>query len=193
MQKIKQFYIDSMNEFKKPKVLALCGMLAALAVVLSYVASIDIGQYVRIGFSSIPNRLVDALFGPVVGALFGGALDIIKFVVKPSGAYFFGFTFDAMLAGVIFGSIMYRRPLSLKRLLAADFLNKLIVNCFFNTLWLTILYGKAFSVLLPARLVKNLIMWPIDSIILFIVMKALFPVVRTLGYRIGDAVTGPAK
>ena len=53
-------------------------MFAALAMILNQVASIDIGPYVRIGFSGIPNRLVDYLFGPVTGCLFSGILDVVK-------------------------------------------------------------------------------------------------------------------
>lgn len=180
---IRDLYLNSMKEFRQIRTIALLGMFAAVAVVLSRVASIDIGPYIRIGFASIPNRLVDAIFGPVVGAIFGGALDIIKFVNKPTGPYFFGFTLDAMLGGFIFGSINYKRPLSFKRIMIAEFLNKAIVNCGFNTLWITILYGKSFSVLLPARVIKNLIMWPIDSIILLICLRALLPVVRRAGYQ----------
>ena len=36
-----------------------------------------------------------------------------------------------------------------------------------------VLYGQAFMVLLPARALKNLIMWPIDSVIFFAITKAL--------------------
>lgn len=185
MKNIFRFYRESMEEFRKPRVLALCGMLAALAVVLGQVASIDIGPYIKIGFSGIPNRLVDALFGPVIGAVFGGALDVIKFMIKPTGPFFIGFTFNAMLADVIFGTIIYKYPLSMKRMLIAEFLNKLIVNCFFNTLWISMLYGKGFFALIPARVIKNLVMWPIDSLILYTVLKALAPAIQRFGYRMG--------
>ena len=41
------------------------------------------------------------------------------------------------------------------------------------TLCLSVLYGQGFLVLLPARALKNLIMWPIDSIIFYTITKAL--------------------
>ncbi|MBE5876689.1 MAG: folate family ECF transporter S component [Lachnospiraceae bacterium] len=167
MNKLKKLYADSITEFKVTKNLAICGLMAALAVVLGYVASIDITPTIRIGFSGIPNRIVEFLFGPVVGCFFGGALDILKFIVKPTGAFFIGYTFNAMLAGILYGSILYHKPISMKRILIAEFLVKLIVNCFLNTLWLSIMGGKAFFVILPARAIKNAIMLPFDSIILF--------------------------
>ncbi len=164
---------ESAKEFKSVINTAVCGLMAALAIVLGLVASIDIGPYIRIGFSGIPNRIVEYMFGPVVGVIFGGALDVLKFIAKPTGPFFFGFTFDAMLSGFIYGSFYYKKKVSIVRILIAEFLVKLIVNCGFNTLWISILYGKGFLVLLPARLLKNLIMWPIDSIILLLVFTAV--------------------
>ena len=43
--------LPSLNKLKQTKVLCFCGMMGALAVILGYVATIKIGQYIRIGFS----------------------------------------------------------------------------------------------------------------------------------------------
>ena len=120
MKKIKQLFSDSLHEFTVTKNLVLCGLMAAIAIVLSMVASISIGPYVKIGFSGIPNRIVEFLFGPVVGCIFGGALDLLKFMIKPDGPFFFGFTFNVMLAGLIYGCLLYHKPLSIKRIVIAD-------------------------------------------------------------------------
>lgn len=167
MQKIKKFYVDSIQEFKITRNMVICGFMAALAIVLNYVTSIDLGPYIRIGFSGIPNRMVEFLFGPIIGCIFGGTLDILKFLIKPTGSFFFGFTFDAMLAGIIYGSILYKKPVKFWRIFIAELLAKVIVNCFFNTLWLCILYGKGFFVILPTRILRNAIMLPIDSVIIY--------------------------
>ena len=156
--------------------------MAALAIILGTFASISVGPYIKIGFSSIPNRIVDCMFGPVVGCLFGGALDLLKFLVKPDGPFFFGFTFDAMLAGFLYGIILYKKPLKWQRVLAAEFVNKLIVNCGFNTLWISILYGKGFFVLFPARILKNLIMLPIDTVILFFALTLMKQIAKQFGF-----------
>lgn len=168
MKRLATLYAQSSQEIRQARTIAACAMLAAVAIVLGYF-SIELGNFLKIGFSSIPNRLVDYLFGPVVGAYFGGLLDILKYIIKPTGTFFPGFTFDAMLAGLICGSILYRRKLTFWRVALAKFLVLLICNVFFNTLWISILYGKAFMVLLPARLLKNLVMWPVDSVILYMV------------------------
>lgn len=180
MQKFKQFYLDSMNQLKVTQNLVICGLMAALAIVLSYVASVDVGPYIRIGFSGIPNRIIEFLFGPIVGSIFGGMLDILKYLIKPSGPFFFGFTFDAMLAGIIYGSLLYKKPVKLWRIALAELLAKLIVNCGFNTLWISMLYGKGFFLLLPARILKNAVMLPIDTAILFFALTFMQRISTTL-------------
>ena len=193
MKKIKQLFSDSLHEFTVTKNLVLCGLMAAIAIVLSMVASISIGPYVKIGFSGIPNRIVEFLFGPVVGCIFGGALDLLKFMIKPDGPFFFGFTFNVMLAGLIYGCLLYHKPLSIKRIVIAEFLVKLIVNCGLNTLWISILYGKAFFVLLPMRLLKNVIMLPIDSAIVFFALSLTKQTVGKLGFSLISAKKLSAK
>ena len=61
MKKILQIYSNSWKELFVTKNVVLCGLMAALAVVLSMVASIDLGPYIRIGFSGLPNRVVECL------------------------------------------------------------------------------------------------------------------------------------
>lgn len=88
------FYIffSCAKELKTASTLAVCAMLVALALILNSVASINIGPYVKIGFSGIPNQIADYLFGPITGCLFAGVLDIVKFFIRPDGPFFFGFT-----------------------------------------------------------------------------------------------------
>lgn len=167
MQKAKQFYLDSVKSMKKTQNLTFCGLMAALGIVLKFVASIDIGPYIRIGFADIPNRMVDFLFGPVVGCFFSGMMDILKYLVKPTGTFFFGFTLDAMLAGIIYGYFLYKKPVKIWRIFVAELICKVVINCGFNTLWISILYGKGFFVLLPARIIKNAVMLPINTLILY--------------------------
>ena len=172
-EKKQNIFVSSSQELKKVPALAACAMFAALAMILNSVASISIGPYIKIGFSAIPNQLVDYLFGPVTGSLFAGVLDIVKYVLKPDGAFFFGFTFNAMLAAFIYGCFYYQKKLPVWRVLLAKLIVILVVNVFLNTLWLDMLYGKGFLVLLPARAVKNLIMWPIDSVIFFALTRLI--------------------
>ena len=183
IREMKEMFKSYLQELLVTKNMVLCGLMAALAVVLSMTTSIEVGPYIRIGFSGIPNRIVECLFGPVSGCLFGGALDILKYALKPSGPFFFGFTFNVMLAGIIYGSFLYKKPVSIKRIAAAELLTKVLVNCVLNTLWISMLYGKGFFVLLPARAFKNAIMLPIDSAILYFALTYVKKLLIRIGFE----------
>ena len=164
---------DSAREINKLRVLTTCAVLAALAVALNYVASINVGPYIKIGFSGIPNQLVDWLFGPVTGMIFAAALDVIKFALKPDGVFFFGYTLSAMIAALIYGISYYKRPLNFWRVLITKAIVAVIVNVGLNTLWLSMQGGKAFFALLPLRALKNAIMTPIEAAIFYLIALAL--------------------
>ena len=161
MKKFVTLFTDSFRELKAVRTITTMAMLAAVAVILGFF-SIEYGQFIRIGFSSIPNGIIDYLFGPVVGGIFHGALDIIKQL-----------TLVVILAGILYGCFFYKKKLTIWRVLAAKFVVMLVCNVILTTLCLNVLYGQAFMVLLPARALKNLIMWPIDSVIFFAITKAL--------------------
>lgn len=171
MHKLKKHYLDSMKELTVTRNLTLCGLMAALAVVLNYTTSIYITPNIRIGFSGYPNRIIEYMFGPYVGAVFGAVLDILKYLLKPDGgAFFFGYTFNVMVAGVIYGCILHKKPIRVWRIFIAELLVKTIVNCGLNTLWLSVLGGKSFMAILPARIIKNAIMTPIDTMMLYFIL-----------------------
>lgn len=172
MRKYVTLFNDSCRELKSVRTITTMAMLAAIAVILG-MFSIEIGQFIRIGFSSIPNGVASYLFGPVAGGIFAGVLDILKFILKPTGAYFPPLTLVTVLAGVLYGCMYYKKPITIWRVLAAKFLVMLVCNVVLNTWCLSVLYGKGFLVLVGPRIIKNLLMWPIDSVIFFTITKAL--------------------
>ena len=89
MKQLKQQFVDSWHELRKTKVMAVAAMLIAIGVILGFF-SVQLTEFIRIGFSGIPNELASMLFGPVVGGIMGGIGDILKFLIKPTGPYFFG-------------------------------------------------------------------------------------------------------
>jgi ECF transporter S component (folate family) len=172
MKKISALFTDSYHEFRNVRTLTTAAMFAAISVVLGYF-TIVLGDYIKIGFATVANQFVYYLFGPVVGTFFGGALDILKYLIKPTGPYFPGFTISAAVGGLIYGSLLYKRPISLKRILIAELVVSIVCNMLLGTYWLTVMYGKGFFAILPMRVFKNLIMWPINSMIFYTIGKAL--------------------
>lgn len=184
MKTLKEQFGLSFGELKKLRTLTTCAMLAAVSAVLGYF-TIQLGDFIKIGFSTIPNQLVHYLFGPVTGSLYGGMLDIVKYLIKPTGPYFPGFTISAAIGGIIYGVGYYKKPMTLKRILVTELIAAVICNMFLGTLWLNMLYGKAFFTILPMRVLKNLVMWPINSVIFFSCVQGLerAGVFRIMGQR----------
>ena len=139
MKKLATLFSDSYAELKQVRTLTIMAMFGAISIVLGYF-TIVIGDYIKIGFSTIAGQMVYYLFGPVVGGCFGGALDILKYIVKPTGAFFPGWTFGAILAGVLYGMVFYKKPLTLGRVL---------------------------------RAFKNLVMWPVNSMLFYTIAKTV--------------------
>lgn len=173
-------WIGSLREFTQLRNVVFCGMMAAIAVILGYVATIRLGQYIRIGFSGLPNQVVDYLFGPAIGAIFGAALDIIKWFLQPTGDFFPGFTISAALGGIIYGYAFYKKNVTVKRVLIAQLIVKIFVNIGLNSLWLKMLYDQAIIALLPGRILSNAIMLPIDTFITYVMLKAVDRTIRPM-------------
>ena len=166
-------WASSAGELKSLRNVVFCGVMGAMAIVLSFVGTIRLGPTMKIGISKIPNLMVDCLFGPFVGGLFGAVMDVLKYLVNPDGTFFPGFALSAAVAAVIYGCFWYRKKLTIWRILIPEVLVKILVNLGLNTLWLELLYGKGFLVLLVPRIASNLIQLPVDVLVSWIVLNAL--------------------
>lgn len=159
---------------------SLCGisMLLAVAVALNYATSFYIMPTLKIGPGYLITALLGTLYGPVAGGIAAGLGDIIKYLLKPDGVFFFGYTLNAMLGGVIYGLFLYKSKVSVLRCTLAKLIINLGVNAGLGTLWSSMLYGKAFTVILPARLVANVVKVPFEVIILMIVLPLVIRAFR---------------
>lgn len=170
MSEILSNFQSSAKELKKVECLAICAMLMAITLVISSF-TVVIGPYIKIGFSFVATELAYMLFGPVVGAIFGGTADILAFILKPTGSFFPGFTISAILSGLIYGMCFYKKPVSIIRIFIVKAFVAVFINMLLGTYWLTLLYGKGFLVLFPARALKNLIMLPINTALFYSIAK----------------------
>lgn len=172
MKKLKMSFVESVHELRELKTLAVSAMLLAIAVVLGFY-TLQLTDYIKIGFAYIVNEMTGLLFGPAVGGIVGGLADLVKYLVKPTGPFFPGFTISGFCGGMLYGFVLYKKPLTVRRVILANLLVTLLVNLGLNTYWLTLLYGDSFIALLPARILKQLIMLPIEVALFYTVAKTL--------------------
>ncbi len=172
MKKVMSLFTDSFHELKNTKTLAMSAMLLAIAVVLGFY-TLQLTESMKIGFAFLANELAGMMFGPTVGAIIGGTADILKYLVNPTGPFFPGFTISGILGGLIYGCVLYKQPLKLSRVILANTLVTVFVNLLLNTYWVTLLYGNAFMVLLPARIIKQIVMLPLEVALFYAVARVL--------------------
>lgn len=164
----------SAKQLKKPLTLTTAAMMIAVYVVL-YMVKIPIAVESRVSVTFLPIVISAYLGGPIIAMLVGAIGDILGFLAFPSGQFFPGFTISAMLVGLIYGVFLYgvnRKQLRL-RVIISTLIVTILVYTVINTIWLAILYQKAFFVYLASRIVKNLITFPFQMILTEIVIDAL--------------------
>lgn len=173
MLQMKKQFIDSYKELKKLKTIVITALLIALGIVLGQLFSIPITQNIKIGISFIATQMTATLFGPVVGGIMGGVTDILKFIMKPTGSFLIGYTISAILGPVIYGIMLYKKPISLWRILLSKSVVAIFINLLLGSFWQSLYFGSAFLALLPAKFIQQLIQVPIQSLLFYLVMKAL--------------------
>lgn len=156
-------HINKSNGLEAQKI-ALLAIVLALRIVLSFIPSLNLGNIIEVGFGFLGAMLSGILFGPWYGALVSIASDLITSLTMGS-AFFPGFTLSAALGGFIYGWVLWRKPLNWKRFFVSVLLVSLIVNIGLNSLWIKIMYDKAFVVIMPARIIKNIISLPVNTIL----------------------------
>ena len=168
MQKFK----DSLNELKNIKVLCVLGMLGGLSIVL-YTITFQITDVLQIGFDPVCNILADCLFGPVVGGIFSGAMDMLNFFLNPRGPFNPGLTLNAIISGLFIGSMFYKKKPTPIKLCIVLLIDHVVLNAFLGTFWLYLVNGSGMLAWFPTRLVSNLVKPFIETIIILIIYKAL--------------------
>lgn len=163
----------------KNKKIILAALLLAMSIVLSRFLSIKT-PIVTIGFSFVPTMLCAIWLGPKWTILLNVLADLIGATLFPFGSYFIGYTITTAVSGAIYGVLLYKKEEDsytdkqfIIRVILASVLVTVIANIGLNTLWISITTGKAFMVLISARIIKEIIMIPIKVIVIIFLEKAL--------------------
>ncbi len=144
------------------KQLVLTAILIAMQVVLSRFLAINL-PILKIGFSFVPIMLAAYFLGPVGSIIVATVSDLVGSLAFPTGPFFPGFTLTAVVSGLIFGIIFYKKCPTLK-IIVGVIAHEVICGLLLNTLWLSILYSNAFSVLIATRVWQILAMIVVEIV-----------------------------
>jgi len=133
--------------------LVLVSFFISLYVVFS-LFTIYITKELRFSLTFVPVAWSSAAFGPVAGIITGAFGDVLSWIVKPAGPYHPGFTLNGVVSGIIYGLLMYKKPLTWPRVIITSVLYVTVVEIGLNTLWLSGLYGTPYHILILTRIWK---------------------------------------
>ncbi|MBQ6496234.1 MAG: folate family ECF transporter S component [Firmicutes bacterium] len=145
--------------------LVIMAFLIAISVVLTRFCSINT-PILRIGFGFLPCAIMGIMYGPLWAGVGYAIADVLGMMIFPNGMYFPGFTLTAFLTGIVFGLFYHGREVSFKSSILPNAIVCFVLNLFLDTLWLMILMGQGFWVLLPTRIVKVVVMFAIQVILI---------------------------
>lgn len=163
-----------MSKIKKT---VLSALLLALLIILSRFVSIQT-QLLVINVAFIPVMMAAIWLGPKYSLVIATLGDFIGAILFPFGSYFPGFTISSGLTGFIYGIFLKRdfnKEINEKKFIFGLIISSILVlvldGIFLRSLWLNILYGKAFWIIVGSRVVAELIKIPIQVVTIYILDK----------------------
>ncbi len=176
-------FIRSAKELKSIRCLCVTAMLIALDIALKFLVSIQVTDSVKISFAFIAIASIGMLYGPTVGFVAGIITDLLGFVIKPTGAFDIRFTLIEALGALIYGLFLYNAVNGkwlLPRIIAAKTTVVIICNLWLTTWAISSVAGKGFLVMLPARVISNLALLPVDIFILAVFLPVVLRTYNTV-------------
>lgn len=162
------------GEFRSLKMLVFAALVVALRVALKSV-SIPIAADLRIGVGFFVNAFGSMVYGPVVAIAAAAVSDTLGALLFPTGAYFFPFIFTEIAGSLIFALFLYRARITALRVILSRFCIDFFVNIVLQTpimmAYYQIMLGKSYRIFHLPRIIKNLVMFPVESVLLILFLR----------------------
>ena len=174
----KKYWKSSVGYFKKVKDLTLIAMIFGMMLVCKLIPIPSGFGSLGLSFTYLFFALLAMIYGPTVGLIIGLFSDVLGYFIAPSGGAFFpGYTLDAMIAGFTYGICFYKTKITFTKCLLSRVVVNFFVNVFLGSIWWSIMYDLTYDAyltyMLTISLPKNILYLLPQSILLFIVLKAM--------------------
>lgn len=181
----REYWKTALGDFKNLRIMVFAALMVALRIALKPVG-IPLALDLRINAGFFVNAYGAMVFGPVVAIFAAIITDTLGYLVFPNGVYFLPFVLTEIAGSVIFALFLYRTEITATRVILSRFCIDLFVNVGLNTpiMWLyyRMMMGKTYALFDVMRIVKNLAMFPVESILLILVLRLVIPPTQKLGY-----------
>ena len=176
------YWRDAAAELKDTKMLVFAALMIAIRVALKLVA-IPLAPNLKINTAFLANALGAMVFGPVVAAVSAIVSDFLGVLIT-GDVYFLPMVLLEIAGSVIFALFLYRARVTPTRVILSRFAICLLVNVFLQTplmmLYYKMMMGGTSYVLTVPKIIKNLFMFPIESVVLTLFLAVMQP----LTYRL---------
>ena len=180
----KAYWKDAAAELKDTRMLVFAALMIALRVALKSLG-IPIAADLKINVAFFVNAFGAMVFGPVVAIVAAAISDTLGCLLFPSGAYFFPFIFIEIAGSLIFALFLYRAKVTATRVILSRFCIDFFVNIVLNTpiMWLyyKMVLGKSYVIFQLPRIIKNLALFPLESVLLILFLTVTIPIGRRFG------------
>lgn len=191
----KSYWKESARQFSDLRMLVLAAMFCALRVGVDAV-DIRLGPDLYIGVSFLVTALGAYVYGPLMGLVCGAITDTVSATLFPKGGYFFPFIFIEMLGGFLFGLFLWRKKPTAANLICSKLSVTVVCNMILNSavlLWMYAWMGnpKTSLVFMVPRLIKNVVLFPAECVLLALLFNALLPALQRLKFTrvvMGDPI-----
>ena len=187
----KAYWLDAAAELKDTKMLVVAALMIALRVAMKGLA-IPLAPSLKINTAFFVNALGSMIYGPVLAGLGAAVSDVLGFIMWPQdGFYFPPFMLTEIAGSVIFAMFLYRAKVTPTRVMLSRFCICFFVNVLLQTpimVWYYSIYypDKAYLLTIPG-IIKNLFMFPIESVVLTLFLSVVLPITNRmkLTYSVG--------
>ena len=149
---------------------AMFGILIALQIVIAQFLTIRPTDQIKISLSFIPVVIASRLFGALGAGLIAGIGDVLQAFLFPVGAWFPPITITTVLVGIVFG-LFLKNSNKFISILISVLITELIISLFITPIWLYMLRGTDYWLILFSRLPQIGIMIAVKLAIIPPVLK----------------------
>lgn len=180
----KEYWRAALAEFKDLRMILFAALIVALRVALKSV-SIPVAADLRIGVGFFVNAFGSMVYGPVMAVAGAAVCDTLGALLFPSGPYFPLFLITEIAGSLVFALFFYRAEITSLRVILSRFCIDFFVNIVLQTpimmAYYQIMLGKSYKVFHLPRFIKNLVMFPIESVLLILFLRLLIPPMTQAG------------
>ncbi len=180
------YWRDAAAELKDTHMLVFAALMIALRLVMKQI-SIPITPALRINTGYFVNALGAMVFGPVFAIICAAITDVLGYIIRPDGVYFLPFILTEIGGSLVFALYLYRAKVTTTRVVLSRFTINLLINIVLQTPIYMAYYalymgGKQYTLLLAMpSIVKNILMFPIESFLLALFLSVMLPITARLG------------